>query len=235
MKALVVTPVKDALEETMITIKSLMMSDVPFAYWVFNDYSSPETKKELEAGSQSYGFELVHLEDITSTPSPNYKTVLQMAQKEAIKLGLPLIIVESDVIVKKDTLSKLITFGEQHNDLGMVGAITHDTAGKVNFPYLKFKGLDQGVVKTKRSLSFCCTLLSQGFLEKYDFIQLDTSKDWFDTHISQRAVALGFDNYILMDVPVTHRPHASRPWKLLKYKNPILYYFKKWFKGKDKI
>ena len=230
-----VTPVKDALEETMITIKSLVKSDIDFAYWVFNDYSTPETKKELEVSSQSFGFKLVHLEEITPTPSPNYKTVLQMAQKEAVNLGLPLIIVESDVTVNKDTLRKLLTFEEQHAGLGMVGAITHDTEGKVNFPYLKFRSLEPGVFKTNRSLSFCCTLLSLGFLEKYDFIHLDTSKDWFDTHISQKAVDLGFDNYILTDVPVTHRPHASRPWKLLKYKNPLLYYFKKWFKGKDKI
>jgi hypothetical protein len=235
MKALVVTPVKDALEETMITIKSLLKSDIPFVYWVFNDYSTPETKKELEVGSQSLGFELIHLEEITSTPSPNYKTVLQTAQKEAIKLGLPLVIVESDVTVKKDTLRKLLTFGELHASLGMAGAITHDKEGKVNFPYLKFKDLVPGALKTKRSLSFCCTLLSLEFLEKYDFVHLDTTKDWFDTHISQKALDLGFDNYILTDVPVTHRPHASRPWKLLKYKNPLLYYFKKWFMGKDKI
>ncbi|EPR69845.1 hypothetical protein ADICYQ_1179 [Cyclobacterium qasimii M12-11B] len=46
---------------------------------------------------------------------------------------------------------------------------------------------------------------------------------------------MGFENYILPDLPVWHRPHASRPWKQLKYKNPVLYYFRKWFLGKDKI
>jgi hypothetical protein len=34
---------------------------------------------------------------------------------------------------------------------------------------------------------------------------------------------------------VTHRPHASRPWKQLKYKNPLKYYWLKLTKGLDKI
>ena len=40
---------------------------------------------------------------------------------------------------------------------------------------------------------------------------------------------------VLMDAPVWHRPHGSRPWKQLKYKNPLKYYFLKYWKGLDKI
>lgn len=235
MQALVVTPVKDALEATLQTIHAVYQSDIDFLYIVFNDYSTSETRIALDANSEALGYELIHLEDITDTPSPNYKTVLKMAQQRAVGLNLPLVIVESDVVVKPDTLKSLLEFSRAQPHCGLVGAVTTDDRDRINFPYLKFKNQKGGVLKTNRSLSFCCTLLSVEFLKKYDFKGLDDSKDWYDTHISHKATALGFDNFILMNVPVVHRPHASRPWKMLKYKNPVLYYFKKWFLGKDKI
>ncbi|AEL25905.1 glycosyltransferase family A protein [Cyclobacterium marinum] len=236
MQAIVITPVKDALEATLETIQAISEANGNYEYWVFNDYSTDETKKALENASSSKGFNLVNLEEITSNPSPNYKTVLQVAQKKALNAGVPLIIVESDVKVNRDTLAQLLQFAQEYPNAGLVGAITHDAAGKVNFPYLKFKQLkSMEPTKTNRSLSFCCTLINNNFLEKYDFTDLDNSKDWYDTHISQKAVELGFENFILPYLPVWHRPHASRPWKQLKYKNPILYYFRKWFLGKDKI
>jgi len=34
---------------------------------------------------------------------------------------------------------------------------------------------------------------------------------------------------------VWHRPHSSRPWKQLKYTNPLKYYWLKFTKGLDKI
>lgn len=236
MQAIVVTPVKDALSATLETIEAIQNAKGNFSYWVFNDYSTAETRMALEEAQKKMGFQLVHLEELTQNPSPNYKTVLQLSQKNALEAGLPLIIVESDVKVRKDTLDGLVTFAQSNHRTGLVGAITHDGEGKVNFPYLKFtKYKNQAAVKTDRSLSFCCTLISRPFLEKYDFSNLDKSKDWYDTHISHKSLEMGFENHVLMDLPVWHRPHGSRPWKQLKYKNPILYYFKKWFSGKDKI
>ena len=236
MQAIVVTPVKDALEATLETVQAISDAKGVYDYWVFNDYSTDQTKAALETASKAKGFKLVHLEDVTSNPSPNYKTVLQLSQKSALEAGLPLIIVESDVKINPDTLESLVNFSNENPTVGLVGAITQDAEGKVNFPYLKFKQLkSKDPAKTTRSLSFCCTLISKNFLEKYDFTDLDNSKDWYDTHISQKSISLGFDNYILPDLPVWHRPHGSRPWKQLKYKNPILYYFRKWFLGKDKI
>jgi len=172
---------------------------------------------------------------LTDTPSPNYKTVLQHAQKHALAQKCSLIIVESDVTVKKDTLRKLLEFSEQHPGTGMVGAVTVDENDKVNFPYFKFKDEKASLIHTKRSLSFCCTLLSHRFLQTYNFANLDTSKDWFDTHISKKSLENGFENVVLMDTRVLHRPHGSRPWKQLKYTNPIQYYLNKFFKGRDKI
>ena len=53
--------------------------------------------------------------------------------------------------------------------------------------------------------------------------------------ISHAAPALGLQNYLATDIPVVHRPHQSRPWKQLKYTNPLKYYWKKFTKGLDKI
>ncbi|WP_342450705.1 glycosyltransferase [Lunatimonas salinarum] len=235
MPALVITPVKDALGATLTTIEAIQSGELPLEYRVYNDYSSPETEKGLEKAAKQHKFQLIHLRDLTDAPSPNYKTVLQHAQKYALAQNLSLIIVESDVTVKKDTLSKLIAFSEQHPSTGLVGAVTVDEQNKVNFPYLKFKDEKASLINTKRSLSFCCTLLSNRFLHSYDFSHLDTSKDWFDTHISKKSLENGFENVVLMDTRVLHRPHGSRPWKQLKYTNPVKYYLNKFFKGRDKI
>lgn len=235
MSALVITPVKDALAATLQTVNAIVNSDQKVQYRVYNDYSSSETEQALEKAAGEIGFTLFHLRDLTSTPSPNYKTVLQHAQKAALEEGLPLIIIESDVTVKNDTISKLLEFAQAHPKSGLVGAITVDERNQVNFPYLKFKQEKLAVIQTKRSLSFCCTLLTLDFLKSYSFTALDESKDWFDTHISKKAIELGFENYVLTDVKVTHQPHGSRPWKMLKYTNPISYYLNKFFKGRDKI
>ena len=48
------------------------------------------------------------------------------------------------------------------------------------------------------------------------------------------SFAVGF--YILqISNPVLHKPHSSRPWKQLKYKNPLLYYWRKLTQRRDKI
>ncbi len=235
MEALVITPVKDAVASASLAAKAVVDSNVPITYKVFNDYSTDEGTKVLTDLAEELNIQLVHLKDLTDTPSPNYKTVLQVAQKEALALGVPLIIVESDVKVQQDTFSALLAFAHNHPETGLVGAITVDENGKVNFPYLKFKGVKDKVMSTERSLSFCCTLLSVDFLKAYDFHGLDHSKHWYDTHISKMALQLGFKNYILPGVQVIHQPHGSRPWKKLKYQQPLKYYWNKFFKGLDKI
>lgn len=234
-EVLVITPVKNSIETTLDTAKAIAASDVKVHHIIFNDFSNEETKAELEKYKGEIGYELVHLEDITDHPSPNYKLVLQVSQKKALEMGLPLLVIESDVVVKKDTISKLLAHQDSHQSSGLTGSVTVDEDGVVNFPYLKFKGRKEAEINTKRSLSFCCTLFSQSFLNAYDFTGLDDAKDWYDTFISSQALESGFENYVLMDAPVWHRPHGSRPWKQLKYKNPLKYYFLKYWKGLDKI
>ncbi len=234
-EVLVITPVKNSIETTLDTARAIAASDVLVRHVIFNDFSTPETKQQLEENKTKIGYELIHIEDLTDHPSPNYKLVLQLSQQMALDGGMPLLVVESDVMVKPDTVSTLLSFQRNHPKSGLVGSVTVDEKGLVNFPYLKFKDAKETVLNTQRSLSFCCTLFSLEFLNGYDFAGLDEAKDWYDTFISKKSIELGFENSVLMNAPVWHRPHASRPWKQLKYTNPIKYYFFKFWKGLDKI
>jgi cellulose synthase/poly-beta-1,6-N-acetylglucosamine synthase-like glycosyltransferase len=235
VQALVITPVKNAIETTLDTARAIASSTVPVKHIIFNDFSTSETKASLEKHRAEIGYELVHIEDLTNHPSPNYKLVLQLAQQQAMEAGIPLLVVESDVVVTPTTIETLLMQLDADPKAGLVGSVTVDEQGKVNFPYLKFKKVKEPVIATQRSLSFCCTLFSSNFLKAYDFKGLDEAKDWYDTFISKKALELGFKNTVLMHAPVWHRPHASRPWKQLKYSNPLKYYFLKFWKGLDKI
>ncbi|WP_372648770.1 glycosyltransferase [Draconibacterium sp.] len=234
-EAIVITPVKDSLHTTQRTIKAIMEAGGNFSYYVFNDFSQPETKQYLDSAAKELGFTVVHLEDITDTPSPNYKIVLQKAQQLALEAGVPLLIIESDVVVKKDTIQALLDIMKAEQKPGLVGAITVDENGDYNFPYNFEKTKSDDVVDTSHSLSFCCTLISVPFLEKFDFKELAKDKDWFDVFISRQSKKIGFTNYLAKGVRVLHLPHSSRPWKNLKYKNPVLYYLKKIFLKRDRI
>jgi GT2 family glycosyltransferase len=234
-EAIVITPVKDSPETTAKTIESVCQSASDIEYVVFNDFSQPATREMLEKKAKKYRFRLVHLEDITDSPSPNYKLVLQMAQKTAVEKKRPLLIVESDVVIQPDTIEKLLNIEKSFPSPGLVGAITVDKAGIYNFPYNFEKTKSGQTVDTPRSLSFCCTLLSLPFLEKFSFENLDSKKDWFDVTISRQAKKEGFRNYLAKGVEVLHLPHSSRPWKNLKYSNPLLYYFRKLIYKRDRI
>src|SRR5690606_21682991 len=109
-KAIVITPVKDSIENTLETIKAIYASQASIKHLVYNDFSTADTKHALEENQALYGYELIHLEDLTDTPSPNYKLVLQDAQRRALDAGLPLIIVESDVEVQDATFTALLDF-----------------------------------------------------------------------------------------------------------------------------
>lgn len=234
-EAIIITPVKDSLETTKRTIEAISKADGDFEYFVFNDFSRPETKTYLENAKEDLHFQLINLEDITTTPSPNYKLVLHLAQRMAIEKNKALIIVESDVVVQKDTLQQLVQLSKKNIRTGLIGAITIDESGNYNFPYTFEKKKSKEVIETSHSLSFCCTLISTELLEKFDFQTLSQKKDWFDIFISRHSKKLGFKNYLAKGLEVLHLPHSSRPWKNLKYSNPILYYFKKIVNKRDRI
>lgn len=234
-EALVITPVKDSLKTTIETIRSIHQSNGKFLHRIYNDFSTDETTQELELIRSLYNFELINLSEITDTPSPNYRLVLQMAQKEALELNIPLIIVESDVEVKTDTLKELIRYSNELGSCGMVAAITKNMEGEINFPYLNFKSAKKDIVKTRHSLSFCCTLLTIELLKQYNFNSLSIEKHWYDVSISRKSILLGLNNYLIISMEVLHKPHSSRPWKQLKYQNPLKYYYKKLIKRLDRI
>ncbi len=234
-EAIIITPVKDSLETTKRTIDAITKANGKYEYYVFNDFSQPETKQYLDKAKAEKGFNVIHLEDITNTPSPNYRLVLEMAQDMALSKNLPLVIIESDVIIQRETLTELLEIQKTKEIPGIIGAITVDQTGRYNFPYTFEKVKSTEVINTNHSLSFCCTLLTHDFLKEFDFKTLSTEKDWYDIFISRQAKKLGFNTYLAKGTEVLHLPHSSRPWKNLKYKNPVLYYFKKFFYNRDRI
>ena len=234
-EALIITPVKDSLETTKLTVKAISKTEGDFEYIVFNDFSGIETRQFLESVKTKYRFQLIHIEEITSTPSPNYKLVLQKAQQLALEKKCPLVIIESDVVVQPDTLPELLQILKTKEKPGIVGAITVDKTGNYNFPYTFEKEKNSETIDTSHSLSFCCTVLSNQFLQDFDFKLLSQKKDWFDVYISRQSKKLGYNNYLAKGIEVLHLPHSSRPWKNLKYSNPVLYYLKKIFLNRDRI
>jgi hypothetical protein len=235
MEVLVITPVKDSLETAQKTIEAVSKSDGNVQYVVFNDFSTPETRHFLEQSQSDFNFKLINLEEITTTPSPNYKLILQSARLLAISQNLPLLIIESDVIIQPTTIKDLLKVSSQLTKPGLIGAITTDIAGNFNFPYAHVKKNAKPWEKTNRSISFCCTLVSLELLKAYDFSRLPTEKDWYDIYISRQSKKEGFKNYLITDIQVLHLPHSSRPWKQLKYSNPLKYYFYKLIRRRDRI
>lgn len=234
-EAIIITPVKDSLETTKLTIEAISKSKGEFEYYIFNDFSNLQTKNYLDSAKREFDFNVIHLEEITSHPSPNYKLVLEMGQKMALDKKCPLIIIESDVVIKTVTLPELLKILRSERNAGIVGAITVDKSGQYNFPYTFETKKSDEILNTSHSLSFCCTLLAYDFLTQFNFNSLSQKKDWYDIYVSRQSKKLGFNNYLAKGVEVLHLPHSSRPWKNLKYKNPFLYYFKKIFNKRDRI
>ena len=233
----IITPVKDSIESTLQTIRAIRESklSVPFSYTVYNDFSTPENTARLEQEATAGGFRLVNLSDLTDHPSPNYLLVLRKTRREALEADAGLLIVESDVIVAPDTLQRLFDEAQSRPDCGIAAAVTVDDSGSINYPYLYAKGQENQVIDNRRHCSFCCSLLTPELFRRFDFETLDAEKNWFDVTISHESLACGLHNYLFTNLPVIHRPHQSRPWKQLKYKNPLKYYWIKWTKGFDKI
>lgn len=233
----IITPVKDSIDTTLETVRAVCASALTTAhtYTVYNDFSTPENTHRLEATAREYGFRLVNLCDLTSHPSPNYLLVLQTARREALADDAALCIVESDVTVRPDTLQHLFDEACRRPDCGIAAAVTVDEAGDINYPYLYARGQENCVIDNRKHQSFCCSLLTPELMRRFDFGELNPEKNWFDVTISHESLARGLRNYLFTTLPVLHRPHQSRPWKQLKYKNPLKYYWRKFTKGFDKI
>jgi hypothetical protein len=231
---LIITPVKDSVVTAMEAITRICQSKEDYLYRVYNDRSLPECKTVLEHGI-ALGYELVNIEERVDTPSPNYRYILIDARQKALEMNTNLLIVESDVFVKPETISHLMKNASEIENCGIVAAITTDESGEINFPYNHIKKGSTGVIQTMHRVSFCCSLLTNDLLKSIDFNTLSTEKHWYDVQISKESRKLGFKNLINTDLKVVHFPHSSRPWKKLKYENPLKYYLRKYFKKLDRI
>lgn len=233
----VIIPVKNSPDSTLQTIEAVVKSkaELELDLTVYDDFSDHNTVEILKSAALKYGFKVVHLSDLTTNPSPNYRFTLQLAQSRALESGVHLLIVESDVTVKEDTITKLYNNAIKQSNPGMIAAVTTDEQDKINYPYLFAADFQTGITSINKHLSFCCTLLSNALLNSYDFKDLNPEKNWYDVFISHKSIELGFFNYLDTSCRVIHKPHSSRPWKKLKYTRPSLYYFRKIFKGLDKI
>lgn len=231
----IIMPVKDSLLTAEEAIRAIVASGHTLT--VYDDNSTDGNAAKLDALSRELGIRVVHIGRETDHPSPNYRWVLIRAQRECLEQGKDLVIIESDVIVRPDTIGKLIEGRkptEEHAQTGMVAAVTVNEQGEVNFPYEYARRIRRDGSCTKR-FSFCCTLLTNAFLHAYPFEQLDPAKNWYDVTISHLSVKSGFENILQVSNPVLHKPHSSRPWKQLKYTNPLLYYWRKITQHRDKI
>ena len=226
----IIMPVKDSLETAEKSIRAIVASG--YMLTVYDDNSTPENAKRLDALSAETGIRVVHIGAFTDHPSPNYRWVLINARRECLDRDEHLVIIESDVIVESSTIDRMI---ERVNPrVGLIAAATRNDEGVINFPYEYARKIKQDGVCKKR-FSFCCTLLTNEFLQAYDFNELDPTKNWYDVHISHMAQKLGFDNILQVSNLVLHKPHSSRPWKQLKYTHPLLYYWRKLTQHRDKI
>ena len=223
-------PVKDSISTAEESIRAIVQSG--YTLTVYDDNSTAENAARLDTLATELGINVIHIRDYTDHPSPNYRWVLIDAQDKCLKNGENLLIIESDVIVRKSTISKLCEKVKPR--IGLIAAATISENGTINFPYEYARGIKEDGVCKKR-ISFCCTLLTNELLQAYDFNQLDPSKNWYDVHISHVSRKLGFDNILQVSNPVLHKPHSSRLWKQLKYTNPLLYYWRKITQRKDKI
>ena len=233
----IITPVKDSIDSTLKTIDAVLASEltVPYTYTIYNDFSTPANTALLEQKASAGGFRLVNLADLTTHPSPNYLLVLQRERELCLQDDAALLIVESDVTVRYDTLQRLWDGAMGREECGLAAAVTVDERDCINYPYLFARRHRHRVIDTRHHCSFCCTLLTDELLRRVDFGQLDSTKSWFDVTISHLSLVSGLHNYLFTTLPVLHRPHASRPWKQLKYSNPLKYYWLKITKGLDKI
>lgn len=236
-KLFIITPVKDSIDSTVETMEAIVASELnmPHRYIVYNDNSTPENTARLHREAARLGVEVADLAELTDHPSPNYLFVLRRMQAMALAEDAGLAIVESDVTVRPHTLQGLWDGALAHPDCGIAASVTVDEEGRINYPYEYAKGWEGQTVDCRKHCSFCCSLLTTTLLRTFDFQHLDETKSWFDVTISHESRNAGLANYLFCNLPVRHRPHASRPWKQLKYKNPILYYWRKWTKGFDKI
>ena len=77
----IIMPVKDSLEMAERAIRAIV--DSGHTLCVYDDNSLKDNAKRLDKLATETNIQVIHLSDLTDHPSPNYRLVLQLAQKQA--------------------------------------------------------------------------------------------------------------------------------------------------------
>ena len=67
---ILITPVKDSLKTTREMISSLRANNQDIPYFIFDDFSSKETRRWLEENAAQYRYKVIGLEKHTKKSSP---------------------------------------------------------------------------------------------------------------------------------------------------------------------
>lgn len=226
---LVLIPFRDSLTTLQKTIIALRESTPDIPLLLCDDASSASCLKDLNTWLEAQNWVGVELLSLPKAgDAPQYGLALREGLTRAHSELRQLLVVESDVEVLPGVAEGLQRVLERNPCAVMAGAVTIDSEGVWNFPYagtFRADKLRSSPLIRRRSLSFCCTLLDHVFVENLLHTPFpDTG--WMDLKIS--AIARKFGTlWLALDLQVIHNPHSSRPWKLLKYKSPLLYYFYK--------
>ncbi len=223
---LIITPVKDSIAPAIETITRVCELKRESTYNVYNDRSLPESRTVLEHGS-ILGYQVINVEDHVGTPSPNQRFILIDAQKRALDTNSHLLVIEPNALVKPNTINRLLELAEKQSNCGLIAAITADENGSVNLPYLHIKKNSSGIIKTRRRISLCCTLLTNEFLKSVDLKNLSTTERWHDRQLSKLSRRKGFQNIIDTDLKVVYLPANSRYLDMLKSEKPLKYFWKR--------
>ena len=104
----IIMPVKDSIETVREALNCLYTSsDLNWQFTLYNDYSTPENTEALRQLAGHYEFELVNWAERTKHPSPNYRFTLIDAQRKALQEQADLLIIESDVLIRRDTIVRI--------------------------------------------------------------------------------------------------------------------------------
>lgn len=233
---IVMTPVKNAIDHAKNCILSVLEFLPNSTYFVIDDFSNDAEVKKLGEFVLNKPIQFIDLKKITQNPSPNYDLALGIVLKNAYENKKSVLVVESDVVLNGKAINSILQNGMLPKRPGLVGAITQNEKGEINYPYQFLnrwrwkKKIKNEMIKVK-AVSFCCTLIGCEFISDIMFENWADKKGWYDLKLSRWARKLGYENF-LCTTPVLHYPHSSRPWKNEKYENFIKYYFKKWIINK---
>lgn len=205
---------------------------VPFTYTVYNDFSTEENTHRLEEAARQWNFVWSTYQTWPTTPLPTIYWCYKQ-HKRSHRSRCRITDCGIGCYCQKNTLQSLYNGALQQNNAELQ-QLWQPMKRRNQLPLPTRQGTENQVYPEK-SIAASAVHYSPRTAESIWLQTLDPSKNWYDVTISHESLKRGFQNYLFTTLPVWHRPHSSRPWKQLKYKNPLKYYWLKYTKGLDKI